>query len=194
MPAPALPSLAHIDLSSGIIDPAAEVVERRLSDMPAWFQDQPAAQALLSENPVLYRVYAMAQPDTAGWRLATSVIESGRIGAEYYMTRGHAHVREDAPEVYLTLRGRGMLVMQSRTDETVVQVMQPGSINYIPGGWAHRTVNTGDEPLVFFAVWSIDAGHDYEAYAERGFAKLILAGEDGPRVVDNPSYVKAKRA
>jgi len=55
-------------------------------------------------------------------------------------------------------------------------------------------VNTGDEPLVFFAVWPVSAGHDYDTLAERGFARLVLVGADGPQVVTNPRYGKERGA
>ncbi len=192
MATPILPGVAQLDLTTGVMAEAAEAIERRLSDMPHAYHDQDAVQVLLAENPMLYRVYTMAQPgDAGGWYVATSIIESGRVGAEYFMTKGHSHVQDTAPEVYLTLKGRGLLLMQSRTDESMVQWMNPGTIHYIPAGWAHRTINVGGEPLAFLAVWPVDAGHDYETFAERGFARLILAGDDGPRIVDNPKYVKA---
>jgi len=124
------PVLAHIDLTNGVITEAAEAIERRLSDMPAFFQDQEAVQALLADDPVLYRVYVAEQPnDAEGWYTATSVIEPGRVGDEYYMTKGHFHIQDDAPEVYLTLSGQGILVMQTRTDEATVHPMRPGTIN-----------------------------------------------------------------
>jgi glucose-6-phosphate isomerase len=61
--------------------------------------------------------------------------------------------------------------------------MQPGCISYIPGEWAHRTINTGDTPLVLFAIWPIDAGHDYESVERYGFLRRVFEGEDGPELL-----------
>jgi glucose-6-phosphate isomerase, archaeal len=188
MDAPVLPAFGRIDLESGAMA-NCEVVERRLSSMASYYRDQNAARALLAEDPVLYRVYTAPQAgDRDGWYVATSVLEAGCVGDEYIMTKGHFHAQDDAPEVYLTLRGEGMLVMQTREGKASVQKMKPGVFNYIPAGWAHRTVNTGPEPLAFFAVWPVHVGHDYETVAERGFAKIVVKGPDGPRVIDNPGY------
>jgi glucose-6-phosphate isomerase len=66
--------------------------------------------------------------------------------------------------------------------------MHPGSVSYIPPGWAHRSVNVGREPLVFFAVYPGDAGHDYAALRERGFARLVVREGDGYRLINNPAY------
>ncbi len=160
-----------------------------MSDISGFFQDQQAVQALLQFNPLIYRVY-QTQPggDTNGLYTGTSVIEPGQIGREYYMTKGHFHVASQAPEVYLTLSGHGRLMLQTRSGENVIQAMEPGLVNYIPGEWAHRTINIGQERLVFFAVWPAIAGHDYESIAQNGFARLIVAGADGPEVVANPGF------
>jgi glucose-6-phosphate isomerase len=185
------PSLAHIDFNTGVIADAVEVVVRRLSDMPDFFGDQNAVRELLKVDPVLYRVYNARQPGEAGGLYTgTTIIEPGRVGDEYFMTKGHFHTQQGAPEVYFTLGGNGMLVMQTRSGETVVQPMLSGSLHYIPGGWAHRTVNTGDVALIFFAAWPVSAGHDYDSVARDGLARLVLSGPDGPRVVSNPHYTQ----
>jgi glucose-6-phosphate isomerase len=54
---------------------------------------------------------------------------------------------------------------------------------YVPPGWAHRTVNTGDDDLIFLAVYFGDAGHDYAAIEDSGFAVRVLATSDGAEVV-----------
>lgn len=193
MSIPIQPSLAHIDLSSGVIAEAADITERHLSDMPGFFQDQPAVHELLLTDPLMYRVYLTHQGgDANGLYTGTSVIESGRIGREYYMTKGHFHVANTAPEVYLTLRGQGLLLLQTRAGESTVQTMEPGVMNYIPGEWAHRTINTGEAQLVFFAVWPVSAGHDYDSIAHSGFAQLVIAGLNGPEIVANPNFTPGR--
>jgi glucose-6-phosphate isomerase len=186
---PLMPMLAQIEMENGAIKDAPEVIVRRLSDMQGHYQDQAAVHELLSEDPILYRVYMTTPSDHEyQWCMAMSVIEPGKVGAEYFMTKGHFHKDEQAPEVYLTLLGEGKIVMQSHDGQIEVLPMFPGAINYIPGGWAHRTVNTGDRPLAFFAVWPADAGHDYAGVAERGFPLLILEKSGQPTVVPNPHY------
>ena len=183
------PNFAHIDFSSGSIAEAVEVTERHLSDMQGFYQDQHAVDNLLSTDPLMYRVYMTQQSgDPNGLYTATSVIEPGQIGREYYMTKGHFHLMDNAPEVYLTLSGHGLLLLQTRAGKTVTQTMEGGSVNYIPGEWAHRTINTGSAPLVFFAVWPVSAGHDYDSIAHSGFAQLVVASPAGPEIVSNPNF------
>ena len=189
-----MPELATIDLERGTIKDAAEIIVRRLSDMKGHYQDQTAVNELLSEDPILYRVYVTSTPDQE-LRLLTamSVIEPGKVGAEYYMTKGHFHKDQLAPEVYLTLLGEGKIVMLSRDGQNKVLPMFPGAISYIPGGWAHRSINTGNDPLAFFCVWPAEAGHDYAAIADRGFPLLVLEENGQPVVVSNPHYVENLR-
>lgn len=178
-----LPALAHIQLKNGMIDDPEEVIVRRLSDMPTYYRDRYAVQEMLHDDPVIYRVYMPNQPSEAtGMYTATSVIEPGRVGKEYFMTKGHYHEDLSAPEVYLTLNGRGLLLMQTHTEQVEAQEMLPGNINYIPGAWAHRTINTGDTPLAFFAIWPTNAGHDYESVERYGFLRRVFAGEHGPEL------------
>lgn len=180
-----IPVLAQIHLENGGIDDAEEIVVRRLSDMSDHYRDQEAVKNLLDDDPVIYRVYMPRQPSEAiGLYTGTSVIEPGTIGDEYYMTKGHFHVDLSAPEIYLTFRGHGLLIMQTHDGQVLVHQMGPGSISFIPGEWAHRTVNTGDEPLVFLGVWPVSAGHDYKSIEESGFLLRVVKGEDGPKLVN----------
>ncbi len=144
---------------------------------------------MLADNPVLYRVYPVkATSETNGLLVGTSIIEPGVVGNEYFMTKGHFHQYEEAPEVYFTLSGEGMLLNETANGATVSQKMKKGSIHYIPGKWAHRTINTGTSPLVFFAVWPANAGHNYGAIEEKGFATLVVKGENGPELIENTKY------
>jgi len=79
-------------------------------------------------------------------------------------------------------------VMATEQSRHAVEPIRRGTVNYVPGWWAHRSVNVGDEPLVFFAAYVGDAGHDYATIEERGFPVVVLAAEQGPEVVASPRY------
>ena len=40
--------------------------------------------------------------------------------------------------------------------------------------WGHRTVNTGDEPLVSFCVYPGEAGHNYGDIEKEGFPERVF--------------------
>jgi glucose-6-phosphate isomerase len=119
----------------------------------------------------------------------TSIVQPGRVGEEFFMTRGHIHVKSDRPEIYFCQKGRGVLHMELPNGETRPAAMTPGTVVYAPPYWIHRSVNTGDEPLVTFFCYPADSGQDYEVIARAGGMRtLIVADGNGWREVDNPRY------
>jgi len=174
----------------GALAPESVKVVRRLSDMRGMYQDQDAVRRLLDEgDPLIYVVYNVDVPEEAGeLQHCTSIVYPGHVGDEFFMTKGHFHSKAGTAEIYLTLRGKGVLLMQTEDGATATLDMFPGSVSYIPPYWAHRSINVGDEPLVFFAVYPGDAGHNYGAIEDKGFAKIVLARGGRPAIVDNPRY------
>jgi len=96
----------------------------------------------------------------------------GKVGNEYFMTRGHFHQRREQGEVYFGLRGSGVLLLQNEQGDARLEKVTPGSVHIIPGFTAHRLINTGEETLSALAVWPCSAGHDYAALSG-GFALRI---------------------
>jgi glucose-6-phosphate isomerase len=105
------------------------------------------------------------------------------VSGEFYMTRGHYHALRDRCEVYVGLTGSGLLLLANAEGAHRTVVMHRGSLSFIPGGWAHRVVNTGDAPLAFLAVYPADAGNDYETVRAQGFRVRVLRRADGPALV-----------
>jgi glucose-6-phosphate isomerase len=104
------------------------------------------------------------------------------------MTKGHFHAIRERSEIYVGLSGEGRLVMATEDGRPAVETIAAGTVNYVPGFWAHRTVNVGDEPLVFLAVYPADAGYDYGTIEEEGFPVLVVERDGEATVVDNPRY------
>lgn len=94
---------------------------------------------------------------------ATTILHPGRVDGRPFMTRGHFHVKPERGELCLTLAGEGVLLLVDRDGQTRQERMAPGTVSDIDGRWAHRVVNTGDVPLVFFVAWMSDCGHEYGA-------------------------------
>jgi len=183
------PFNSYIELEKMKLDPEGNSVIRKLSDMVDVFQDKEAVKEALKENPLIYKFYNVQIPEEKGHlQHCISIIFPGKIGNEYYMTKGHFHKIKDTAEIYLTLKGRGKLVMQTPDQKSKVLEMKEGSISYIPPYWAHRTVNSGDKPLIFFGVYRGDAGHNFGIIEKKGFCKLIVERNEQIKVIDNPNY------
>ena len=70
-----------------------------------------------------------------------------------------------------------------------VSIVHPGKVLYVPPRWAHRSVCTSrQEDLVTFFAYPGNAGHDYGTIERLGFRKLVVDGQNGPEIVDNPRY------
>ncbi|HDK26910.1 MAG TPA: glucose-6-phosphate isomerase [Candidatus Atribacteria bacterium] len=176
------PFNSYIDLEEMKLNSEGELIIRKLSDMVDMFQNKKAAEEALKENPIIYKVYNVQIPEESGHlQHCISIVYPGKIGNEYYMTKGHFHKIKETSEIYLTLKGRGKLIMQMPDQKLRVLDMEEGNISYIPPYWAHRTVNIGDEPLIFFGVYRGDAGHNYGIIEEKGMSVIIV--EEGDKAV-----------
>ena len=153
------------------------VVQRHLSDLDGCFADQGSYRAALAEgNPLLYEVTAV-EPASGDGQLhyGLGILQPGKIGEEYYLTKGHLHAHRAAAEVYVGLRGEGMMLMEDEQGgESRMVPLRTNSVVYVPGHTAHRTVNTGSVPLVYLGIYPANAGHDYGAIATRNFKKVIV--------------------
>jgi len=165
---------------------------RRLSSMKGQFTDQQAYAAQLeTEDFVLYEVYEFLRPEQAGELLhGVSIVHPGKVGDEYYMTKGHFHTVLETAEIYQCLKGAGVMVMETPEGDWSVEELCPGKILYVPPRWAHRSVNTGSQvDLVTFFIYPGNAGHDYGTIETQGFRKLVLDVNGQPQIADNPRWL-----
>ena len=82
------------------------------------------------------------------------------------------------------MSGAGGLVLENDEGAERFVPLGTGEIVYVPGSTAHRTVNTGDEPFSYLGIYPGQAGHDYASIADDNFRLVILAGPDGPVVMN----------
>jgi len=174
-----------LDLATGNLEPHTTRILRRVSDMRGMYSDAEAQQRVAaSTDPIVYEVLQYDVPGDNGQLVCcTTVISAGIVGDEYFMTKGHFHEKRETGEVYLGLGGHGYLLMfvDGRAAELE---MGPGTLAYVPPYWAHRTVNVGDQPFSFLAVYPGDAGHDYGTIERTGFPRRMVRTDTGPTRVD----------
>jgi glucose-6-phosphate isomerase len=168
-------------------------IVRRLSSMKGMYLDQAAYETMLAQgDSIHYEVFEIKRPHEAGEMLqGVSVIHPGKVGDEYFMTKGHFHEVLETGEVYYCLRGQGMMVMETPEGESAVLEFHPGDVLYVLPRWAHRSVNTSlTEDLVFYFVYPGNAGHNYGTIEQQGFRKLVVERNGRPAVIDNPRWKK----
>jgi glucose-6-phosphate isomerase len=188
-------TLLRFDPQTGEIE-GRSATQRYLRDLAGSFADPVAyQQALAAGNPLLYCATQVEDAPTEGdIHYGLAVIYPGKVGDEYYMTKGHIHAWRPAAEVYIGLAGRGlMLIEDERSDECIAVPLERNRTVYVPGYAAHRTINTGNEPLVYWGVLSSRAGHDYGAILQRNFRKVVVEIDGAPAVLERSEYMQRIR-
>ncbi|MGQ9501128.1 MAG: glucose-6-phosphate isomerase [Anaerolineae bacterium] len=165
-------------------------IVRRLSSMLGQYHDQIAYTAMRAqEDVIIYEVYEIARPEVAGELMTgLSIVHPGRVGDEYFMTKGHFHAVLETAEIYHCLRGQGYMLMETPQGDWALEELVPGNVLYIPPYWSHRSINTGSEKLVTFFAYPGHAGHDYATIERFGFRKRVIARDGKPTIVDNPRW------
>ncbi len=178
------------DLVTGL-SPTEPSLKRYLSNMKGMFLDEQALEKMIKEKDLLmYEFYDMKRPEVSSEiAFGTSITYPGKVGDEYFMTKGHFHQIMDTAEVYYCLRGHGYMLMESPEGDWEAQEMKPGIAVYVPKRYAHRSINISlKEPLVSFFAFRADAGHDYGTIETKGFRKLVVEKNGQAVIIDNPKW------
>ncbi len=123
-----------------------ENVSRTLGDLRGIFADVDAFSRMPQNMPA-YEVssFLPEQEGTpGGLYFGITYLHPGKVGNEYFMTKGHFHANIDRAEFYWGLEGEGMLILMDQLRRVWAERIFPGSLHYIPGGVAHRMANTGN--------------------------------------------------
>lgn len=174
--APMTPWAIEIDLVAATMRAPERTLVRRASHMRGFYRDAAALERLIAAgDPVHYEVFERLVPEESGHLMVClSRLQPGDVGGECFMTKGHFHAVAATGEVYLGLRGTGYMVMKTADGRKAAVPLARDRMVYVPPGWAHRSVNTGNEPLVSFCVYPAEAGHNYRDIAAAGFPQRIF--------------------
>ena len=177
--------LTDYDLTTGALTgECASHSEKKLSQLASVFEDTAAFQAMDGEQ-LVYEVtshMAVEEGTPGGLFFGTSTVHPGKVGEEYFMTKGHFHNKRECAEYYWGISGEGILLIMDENRRCTAEKVRPGSLHYIGGYLAHRLVNTGTEDLVVGACWPSDAGHDYGSIETAGFSAKVVC-ENGAAVL-----------
>jgi glucose-6-phosphate isomerase len=184
--------LSSFDPATAVIS-GADAAWRRLSDLFGCFSDLTAYKAAMAlDDALVYSVASSAPADGEGdMHYGAGLIMPGRIGREYFMTKGHLHVWREAAELYIGLSGGGVILMEDEsTGESRLAPLQPNHTVYVPGHTAHRTINTGSTPLTYLGIYPAKAGLDYSAIAKKNFRCVVIERNGKPVMVERRSISK----
>ena len=191
MPAPYMPPFGvNIDLIDGIMDKPDRHLKRLASVMRGYYADEAALERLIGGqgDPLHYETFEKDTSETYGHLVfCISKLQPGRVGDECFMTKGHYHTVAETAEIYLCIRGGGYMLMKTPPDangcsECHFEPMVRNRLVYVPPYWAHRSINTGDEPLISLCIYPGEAGHNYGDIEKQGFPKRVFR-IDGKEVI-----------
>lgn len=173
-----------------ISNPDSHII-RRLSSMKGQYMDEKAYEEMLKKDDcLLYEVYEKLVPELEGELLqGMSIVHPGKVGKEYFMTKGHFHSLLNTAEFYYCIKGHGYMMMENPEGDWVAEELFPDTVLYVPGRWAHRSINImNDEDLITIFAYPANAGHDYATIETKGFRKLIIEKNGKPEIIDNPKW------
>jgi len=167
----------QFDLVEGIMHDPADHIVRKTSVMEGYYADPEALKQLITyeNDPIHYETFESPVPEESGQlRFCISKLYPGLVGEECFMTKGHYHTVLETGEIYLCLKGQGLMMMKLSDGNCRWEDFSPGRMVYVPPYWAHRSVNTGNEPLISLCVYPGDAGHNYGDIQTEGFPKRVF--------------------
>lgn len=178
------------DINTGL-SKAAPTGKRYLSQMKGMFYDEAAFDAMLETgDPLVYEFHSLPLPENAGdLAFGCSIVNPGKVGREYFFTKGHFHTILETAEVYYCLKGHGYMLLENPEGDWSAQELSAGRAVYVPKRYAHRSINVSpDEQLITFFVFRADAGHDYGSIETKGYRKLLVDMDGKPEIIDNPNW------
>ena len=180
-----MPWGVDIDLMTGVMAEPDRVLARRASDMRGYYKDSAALEKIISAgDPIHYEVFEKKIPEEEGHLLlCISKLYPGVVGDECFMTKGHYHTVVATAETYLCISGEGFMMMKTADRRCSSLPMRRNRMVYVPPCWAHRSINSGNIPLISFCVYPGNAGHDYGDIASQGFPKHVFR-RDGRIVIE----------
>jgi glucose-6-phosphate isomerase, archaeal len=187
------PGICYVDVKNGTLLGASNRYVKTYKDLTALYENETAYAELLAKKgeDIAYEVTdfkpSAKQNDMI---IGVTRMEPGKVGREYYMTRGHIHARPNRPEMYYGESGIGVMLLESPAGEVRTIEIGPRSMCYVPPYWIHRSVNVGTEPLVMTFAYPADSGQDYDIIAKAGgmASRIVDDGKGGWMAVANKNY------
>lgn len=187
------PGSCRVDVAAGRLTGGDGHYTKTFDDLAGLYRDEAAFEALRAERSgeIAYEVTTFT-PGARVSDLITGVtrMAPGKVGEEFFLTRGHIHANADRPEIYYGQAGRGLMQMESPEGEVRLVEVGPQSICYVPPFWIHRSINVGADDLVMMFVYPADSGQDYGIIARSGGLRVRIVddGAGGWREVENPDW------
>ncbi len=187
------PAVCRVDVAKGELIGATNRYVKTLADLEGLYEDEAAFRALRRElgDAMTYEVTDFKpSADPGDMIFGVTRMRPGKVGREYFLTRGHIHAKGNRPEMYYGESGRGVMLLESPQGEIRTVEIGSRTLCYVPPYWIHRSVNVGDDDLVMTFAYPADSGQDYAIIEEAGGMRrrIVDDGSGGWTLIDNSSY------
>lgn len=186
------PVVCPVSFDEGRLENSNGKYVKRLSDLAGLYADQSSFDAILKlGDKIVYEVTEYRPSNSEGDMIfGVTRLSPGKIGSEYYLTRGHIHQNANRSEIYYGVSGEGVMLLESPQGEVRTVAVAPRVICYVPPYWIHRSVNVGSGDLVMTFAYPADAGQDYEVIAQTCgmHQRIVDDGKGGWAAVANDAY------
>ena len=187
------PGTCRVDVEKGELRGATGRYAKTMADLVGLYADESAYKAALAElgDTVVYEVTDFKPSADAGdMIIGVTRMIPGKVGNEYFLTRGHIHANANRPEMYYGEAGKGLMLLESPDGEIRTVEIGPRSLCYVPPYWIHRSVNVGTTELVMTFAYPADSGQDYAIIAKAGGmrSRIVDDGSGGWKAVHNKDY------
>jgi glucose-6-phosphate isomerase len=187
------PAGCVVNVVHGGMSGATGQYTKKFADLDGLYADTAAFNAMRGEwsDRIVYDVSDFRTSTTPG-DLAFGVtrMSPGKVGREFFLTRGHIHKQADRPEIYYGQKGSGLMLMESPEGDVRIVAIEPLTVCYVPPYWIHRSVNVGSGDLVMLFCYPSDSGQDYDIIARSGGmrARIVDDGAGGWKQVENTQW------
>ena len=187
------PILANFILTTGNFPQATGHYSKTFNELEGMYENEQEFHIMLPKwrNRVVYEVWEhRSSKNKVDLVFGTSVMKPGRVGDEFFLTRGHLHQKSYCAETYFCLSGKGVILMESPDGKLKALKLETGQLVYVPPFWFHRSVNIGDSELVTLFTYNSDAGQNYEILKKRGGMRKSVIQKDNYSwtLVSNKKY------
>ena len=187
------PGVGVVDVARGELQGATGRYVKTQRDLAGIYEDEAAFADMLATmgDEIVYEVTDYKpSADPGDMIIGVTRMRPGRVGREYFVTRGHIHAKANRPEMYYGESGRGLMLLESPSGDIRVIEIGPRTMCYVPPYWIHRSVNVGREDLVMTFAYPADAGQDYDIIARAGGmrSRVVDDGQGGWVAVENPAW------
>lgn len=186
------PGIGMVDVARGELLGATNRYVKTLRDLAGVYEDEAAyAERLAKGDEVVYEVTDYKpSTDPGDMIIGVTRMRPGKVGREYFVTRGHIHRKADRPEMYYGESGHGLMLLESPAGDIRTVEIRPRVMCYVPPYWIHRSVNVGPDDLVMTFAYPADSGQDYDIIVKAGGmrSRVVDDGAGGWCAVDNARY------